>query len=84
MKRILVSLLVLCLAPAAAGAQSIITAPEAWKQAQAGKLMIIDVRSTSEWKESGIPKGAKTISYHDPGGERAFVAKVTTAVKGNS
>jgi rhodanese-related sulfurtransferase len=57
-----------------------LTAPEAWAQAKAGKLILIDVRSPGEWRQTGIPKGAKAITIHDPGGMTAFVAKVKAAV----
>lgn len=81
-RAILFLFLIVALVPAAA-AQSILSAPDAWDAAKSGKLTIIDVRHPNEWRQTGIPKGAKTISYHDPGGEAAFIAKVTAAVKGN-
>ncbi len=57
-----------------------LTAPDAWVQAKAGTLILIDVRSPGEWRQTGIPKGAKAITIHDPGGMAAFVAKVKAAV----
>ncbi len=78
------SLLLLALAaPAATAAESLLTAPEAWAQTRAGKLILIDVRSPGEWRQTGIPKGARAITIHDPGGMTAFVAKVISAVRGN-
>lgn len=70
----------LFIAPASA---EILTAPEAWAESQKGKLVLIDVRSPGEWRQTGIPKGARTITIHDPGGIPAFIAKIKAAVKGD-
>ena len=82
MKRLLLSLLLIAGASASAAAD-IVTAPDAWADARKGKLVIIDVRSPGEWRQTGLPKGAKAVTIHDPGGMPAFVAKVMAAVKGD-
>ncbi len=58
----------------------IMTAPEAFKRVSAGELILIDVRSQEEWRETGIPKGALTISIHDPRGRTGFLEKVRAAI----
>lgn len=37
---------------------SILTAPEAFAAAQAGELILVDVRRPEEWQMTGIPDGA--------------------------
>lgn len=64
-------------------ASDIISAPEAHIRSAKGEITLIDVRSVGEWRDSGIPKGAKAISIHDPDGMAAFVGRVTAAVKGD-
>jgi rhodanese-related sulfurtransferase len=56
--------LVFCLCTLAARADdgSIMSADEAWQRAEAGELTIIDVRTESEWDETGIPPDAKRAS----------------------
>lgn len=76
-------LLVLALlvsAPAAAS-EGVVTAPEALAASKAGKSVLIDVRSPAEWRQTGIPKGARAITIHQRGGISAFVAKVRAALK---
>ena len=65
--------------PAIAG--DVISSKDALAGVESGAVTLIDVRSIEEWRQSGIPKGGKAISIHDPGGMTAFVAKVTAAVK---
>jgi len=43
------------------------TARNAWGQAAAGKLTIVDIRSPREWRASGVARGAWKITIH---GER--------------
>ena len=80
---IAIVLLVASVAAWPALASEVITAPEALSLSMKGEITLIDVRSVDEWRESGIPKGAKAISIHDPDGMEAFVAKITAAVKGD-
>jgi len=62
----------------------IIPADEAFTLLINKKLILIDIRSPKEWAESGIPKGAKAITMHKPGGKTAFLRAVQDAVAGNS
>jgi rhodanese-related sulfurtransferase len=74
--------LVLLFAALPAKASDVISSADAFALVGKGDITLIDVRSVEEWRQSGIPKGAKAISIHDPGGMTAFVAKVTSAVNG--
>jgi rhodanese-related sulfurtransferase len=58
----------------------ILTAPEAFLKVSEGELILIDVRSRKEWRETGIPRGALAISIHDPRGRDGFLEKVRGAI----
>ena len=62
---------------------AVISAPEAFAKAKAGELVLIDVRSPAEWRESGIPAQALPIALNQAGGVEAFQRAVLAAVKGN-
>lgn len=68
-------------ASAEAGEEAeILTAPEASRRVAAGELILIDVRSKKEWRETGIPRGALAISIHDARGRDGFLEKVHAAI----
>ena len=46
-------------------------------------MTIIDVRSPREWRQTGIPKGAMTVTIHNPNGTKAFIQAVEKAVGGD-
>jgi rhodanese-related sulfurtransferase len=71
----------LLFAPLPVMAGDVISSKDALARVESRTVTLIDIRSVGEWRESGIPKGAKAITIHDPGGMTAFVAKVTAAVK---
>lgn len=74
---------VLCVGVAGAlMAADAIPADRAHRDAVSGAVMLIDVRSPKEWRQTGIPQGAKAISMHGPDGMDGFVARVTKAVNG--
>ena len=58
-------------------------ADEAAALAAEGELTIIDVRSPREWRDTGVPEGAKTVTIHHPGGVEGFLEEVTEAVGGD-
>jgi len=60
-----------------------LTAPEAYAQAQAGKLTLIDVRTSDEWRQTGVPKGALHINMASANGEAGFIRQVEAALGGN-
>lgn len=61
----------------------VIDPPTAFEHAQSGDLLIIDVRSRSEWAQTGIPSGARTVSLQDEMGtpNRQFMAEVEAATE---
>jgi rhodanese-related sulfurtransferase len=69
------------LSPAVANDEpGILTAPDASRSVSAGELILIDVRSEKEWRETGIPRGALAISIHDPRGRDGFLEKVRAKI----
>ena len=44
-----------------------LSAPEALAKAEAGELVLIDIRRPSEWRESGIASVATPLSMHEKG-----------------
>ena len=64
------------LSPAFADAEAVVSAPAARTLQTEGKLSIIDVRTPQEWRESGIPAGAATVTFPGDAGVSFFVAEV--------
>ena len=60
-----------------------LAAPDAYAQAQAGKLTLIDIRRPDEWKQTGVAKDALQINMTHPQGEAGFVAQVTAELGGD-
>ncbi|NKB21753.1 MAG: rhodanese-like domain-containing protein [Alphaproteobacteria bacterium] len=65
------------------GGETVVAAPQASLETQAGTRTLIDVRHVTEWRQTGVPAGAKEITIHDRAGIAGFVAKVTKVVRGN-
>lgn len=72
-------------ASAPARAQAVLDAPAALARAEAGDLVIIDVRTVGEWLETGLPLGAAQVSLFPEWGvaNTNFVADVLAAVGGD-
>jgi len=51
--------------PAFAGKPKIISAEEAYAAAKAGEILLLDIRSPGEWKQTGVPEGAMTVTMHN-------------------
>lgn len=83
LRRMATVLLFMLLAPLCWADTAFISPADAFTQAQAGKLTIIDVRTREEWRQSGLPAGAIPISLQQPGGEAAFPQAVLAAVGGD-
>lgn len=64
-----------------AQADSDLTVVEAWRLAQAGDVILLDVRTPGEWSETGIAPDARTINVMTD--EQAFVEDVLAAVDGD-
>jgi rhodanese-related sulfurtransferase len=79
----LATLILIVFAGSSAMADTIVTATAAVKSAAQGKTTIVDVRSPGEWRQTGIAKGAATVTIHNPNGVKAFVREMTKAVGGD-
>ncbi len=60
-----------------------LAAPEAYAQAQAGKLTLIDIRRPDEWRQTGVAKDALQINMAHPQGMAGFVQQVTAELGGD-
>lgn len=60
-----------------------LTAPEAFAQAQSGKLTLVDIRRPDEWRQTGVAQGALQINMAHPQGESGFVQQLTAELGGN-
>jgi rhodanese-related sulfurtransferase len=75
----------LLLTATSAHAQSVNTVkpPEAWAMMQKGQVVLIDVRSPKEWRQTGVPKNARLVTVHDARGAAGFVNGVRKVVRGD-
>ncbi|MGI9513639.1 MAG: rhodanese-like domain-containing protein [Anderseniella sp.] len=67
---------------AANGAQAssgIMSAPDALAAAARGEVVLVDIRTRGEWKQSGLAEPALAISMHEAG----FVRNLARALGGN-
>ncbi len=58
-----------------------VTPAQAHSEAAAGARVLIDVRSPPEWKRSGLPRGAATVTIHQPA--PAFLDGILAAIGGD-
>ncbi len=65
--------------PAWSGKVKRMPANEAFELSMRGDIVLIDVRSPAEWKETGIGASARPVSMHLPG----FFEKINAIVKGD-
>lgn len=56
-----------------------ITPDQASKLVEEGKLVLIDIRTPEEWRQTGVPKGAQRITM----GASDFVARLTEVTGGD-
>ena len=56
---------------------------EAQKRVSTGTLLLIDVRSPGEWRDTGLATGAVPISIHREDGIEGFVSEVRDRTNGN-
>jgi len=50
-----------------------LTAEQAMRLAAAGEIVVVDIRSPQEWRQTGVPKGARTVTLHQPDGLTGFL-----------
>lgn len=56
---------------------------QAYDQANAGKLTLIDIRTPSEWEQTGVAPIAHRIDMQDPAGPDGFADKVLAELHGD-
>jgi rhodanese-related sulfurtransferase len=61
-----------------------LTAPEAQRLAVAGEVILIDIRTPEEWRQTGVPRGAKLVNMMHPGGADGFVSDILEQVDGDA
>ena len=87
MKRLWHGLLAIVLACSIGAAHaadgSILTAKEAYDKAQAGKVVLVDVRSPGEWQKTGVPQGGVAETIHSKGGLPAFATALLARLEGD-
>lgn len=81
----LVWLLIVLVAPAAAAQSSSgpLTPEQASALAEQGDLLLIDVRTPAEWRQSGVPSGAALVDLVGSGTAEAFVRSVLAVTGGD-
>lgn len=55
---------------------------EAHVKARAGEIVLVDIRTPEEWKETGVPASAHAITMHQE--PRAFVKQLLAAMGGDN
>ena len=61
----------------------VMTPEEANMRTESGEVVLIDVRSPEEWRQTGVPRGARRVTIHDPGGLKGFLKAMAAAVDGD-
>lgn len=72
-----------CLGAATASEGGILTAKQAYDKAQAGEVLLVDVRSPGEWQQTGVPAGGVAETIHGDGGLPAFTAALLARLDGD-
>lgn len=65
--------------PAKASAVEIIDAQSAHARAEAGAVLLVDIRTPEEWRETGVPESAVAITMHS----QDFLIRLEEAVAGD-
>ncbi len=60
-----------------------IGAAEAADRLQAGKLVLVDIRTPQEWRATGIPAGARRSDWWQDGGRRQFLRDIMAFTDGD-
>ena len=77
------TLSLMILVPASAWADTIVSAPYAAAAAARGEVTIIDARSRRGGCQTSIPKGAWTVTIHNPNRSKVFIKATDKAVGGD-
>ena len=63
--------------------RTLLDAKSAQGRSESGELLLFDIRSSGEWRQTGVPRNAQTLTIHQEGGLEAFVKKMVAAVDGD-
>lgn len=61
---------------------TLMEAPEAHEKALKGEIVLIDIRTPEEWKQTGVPASAHAISMHQ--NAQTFISELLNAAAGDS
>ena len=61
----------------------VLHADEAWHMAEAGDLLLVDVRSPQEWRQTGVPAGARPVTIHTADGLVGFLDSIRKELNGD-
>ena len=76
-----ISCLVLLLGAISARAEPDISAPQAFERTKQGSLLIIDIRTPEEWRETGVIPGARRVDFYK--GPQVLLKSVLEMVGGD-
>lgn len=79
MRILMVAFACLCLLATAASAQSVMTPQQAREAALAGEIILVDVRTAEEWRQTGVADVAETVTMHSP----QFLQNLSTLMAGH-
>ena len=51
---------------------------------ESGEIVLVDIRQPEEWRQTGIPEGAVTVSMGHPEGGQGFLRDLLAAVDGDT
>ena len=60
-----------------------ISAPDALQAVKKGEVVLVDIRQPEEWKQTGVPEGAKLIPMRHPDGGAGFIRDLLAATNGD-
>ena len=69
--------------PAFAATGLELTPPDALALVKSGKILLVDVRTPAEWKQTGVAQGAVTLDMQHPKGASGFAEDLLKLTKGD-
>ena len=69
--------------PAFAATGLELSPPDALAQVKSGKLILVDVRTPGEWKQTGVAQGAVMLDMQHPNGAPGFMDDLLKLTKGD-
>lgn len=76
-------LVVLAMAPPALADPPIMSAPDAYRAARSGEVLLIDIRTPREWRRTGVPLYSKRATMQGPDGLDGLLRAVLAMTNGN-